>query len=167
MYSSKTSYQDRLQCIINSAESLKLPAYAALCKAGEPPQPSDCDIDNSIIPSLFLPIPGGIASCLVGTGCPSGVARSLSDAFLRAANQINEGYQTTYRQSCKALAQKMPFQPSRLARRLENVRSVFERQYRDRILAAEQLAMDRAQEYQVAARAAHTKPTFNQVLDIH
>jgi hypothetical protein len=101
---------------------------------------------------------------LISAGCFPGAARSLSDAFLRAAHQINDSYQTTYRKSYKALAQQMPSQPIRLSRRLDHVRSAFERQYRDRILAAEQLAMDRAQSYQPAARALHTKPAFNQVL---
>jgi hypothetical protein len=167
MDSSKTAYQDKLQCIINAAESLKLPAYAALRKAGKQPQPDGPDMANLVIPSPFFPIPDSIASSLINTGCSSGTARSLSDAFLRAAHQINDGYQATYRQSCKALAQQMPTQPNRLVRRLEHVRSVFERQYRDRILAAEQLAMDRAQAHQLAARAAHSKPTFNQVLYLH
>ena len=156
----------KIQSMINlTAENLRIPAHAALCKAGKQPhQSSDSDFDEVVIPSPFLPIPGAIESCLMSSGCSFGLARSLSDAFLRAAHQINEGFQKTYDQSCKALAQQIPSQPCRLVRRLEHIRSIFERQYRDRILAAEQLALERAQAHRLAARATHTKPTFNQVI---
>jgi hypothetical protein len=112
--------------------------------------------------SIFLPIPGEIATSLVANGCPLAAARHLSDIYISSAHQIREMYTSIHRQAWQKVASHLQSDPGCLAS-FESLKSVPERQYREQIQAVEQLARNRAQAFSQLPRTSRVKPVFNQV----
>ncbi|KAF8221698.1 hypothetical protein L208DRAFT_1371777 [Tricholoma matsutake] len=155
MYCSKLSFKDGLQSIISAADSLKPTAYAALCRTGKQPQHSPA---CPTLPALFLPIPDSIVSTLIEHGCPPAAAHSLSDAYLRTANEFRAAYQAAHRQ----LVQQLASNTSDRSSRIKDAVPLLECQYRDKLLAAEKIAVDQVLRIQHAAPHMKSKPMFNQ-----
>ena len=118
---------------------------------------------NVDTPVLDLPPPEDITIPLINIGCPSLIARELSDAYSRSANEIHATYEAIHRNTMDKAKRHLVADPGML-RSFQRLLPVVECQYQEEIQSLKQLAFDRVHKLKQTPRfTSSSKPVFNQV----
>ena len=130
----------------------------------QPTKGANFDVRSVAIPPITLALPNDITLALIDGGCPSQVAQSLSDTFIRSARLIQAKYESLYRETCQKwihhqAADAHSPSPASLG-------PIIESQYKNQLRIAKQLATERGRVLSLrhnAIQQTRSKPAFNQV----